>query len=151
MFRKFILNHEKRLLRLLEILPGFFSWNLILFPYWGIFLIPNVVAYFILAFNIYWFYQSLQIAVTATISHLRIQAAMKYDWVADLKTFPDWEKVHHVVIIPTYKEPIHILERTITSLKNQDLPKQITVALAMEKKEDEGERLTKVKVLKEKF
>jgi glycosyltransferase involved in cell wall biosynthesis len=150
--KNFILKHEKKIQRFLEILPGFFSWNIILFPYWGIFVIPNVVAYFVLAFNVYWFYQSLTIAVTATISHLRIQASMKYDWVADLKSFPDWKKVKNIVIIPTYKEPLHILERTLQSLADQTLPtKQIVITLAMEKNEPEEERLAKVKALKEKF
>ena len=150
--RKFILNHEKRVLRLLEILPGFVSWNIILFPYWGIFVVPTLVAYFILFFNIYWFYQSLQIAITATMSHLRIQAAMIYDWVSDLKAFPDWEKVHHLVIIPTYKEPLHVLERTLQTLADQDLPlKHISVVLAMETKEPTEDREPKVKALKEKF
>ena len=138
--RNFVERHEKRILRLLEILPGFVSWNIILFPYWGIFVVPNIVAYFVLAFNIYWFYQSFTIALTATLSHLRIQASMKYDWVNDIKTFGDWQKIHHVVIVPTYKEPIYILERTLDSLANQDLPgKQITVVLAMEAKEPEEE------------
>lgn len=143
---------ERVFTRALEILPGFFSWNVILFPYWGIFIIPNTVAYFILAFNIYWFYQSFTIAITATISHIRIQAATRYDWLGDVKNFPDWTKVRNVVVIPTYKEPLHILERTLTSLINQTLPKkQIIVVLAMEKNEPEVDRLTKVKVLKEKF
>src|SRR3989344_8203253 len=111
MITKFINNHEKGVLRALEILPGLISWNLILFPYWGIFVIPAVVAYFILLFNIYWFYQSFQIAITASIAHIRIQAAMKYDWVADLKSFPDYKKVHNFIIIVTYKEPLHTLQR----------------------------------------
>lgn len=150
--RKFIEKHEKGILRLLEILPGFVSWNLILFPYWGIFVVPVAVAYFILFFNIYWFYQSFQIAITATISHIRIQASRAYDWVHDLQSFPDWKKVHHIIIIPTYKEPLHILERTLTSLARQDLPKgQITVILAMEGKEPAQEREEKVNFLKEKF
>lgn len=150
--RKFIEKHEKGILRLLEILPGFVSWNLILFPYWGIFVVPVAVAYFILFFNIYWFYQSFQIAITATISHIRIQASRAYDWVHDLQSFPDWKKVHHIVIIPTYKEPLHILERTFTSLARQDLPKgQITVVLAMEGKEPAQEREEKVSFLKENF
>ena len=124
---------EKLVQRFLEILPGFISWNLILFPYWGIILIPNAVAYFILAYNIYWFYQSLQIAIVSLISHTRIQAAMRYDWLKDLKLFPDYQKVKHFVIIPTYKEPLHILERTIGSLEKQTLPrKQILVVVAME-------------------
>lgn len=150
--KSFIERHEKGILRLLEILPGFVSWNIILFPYWGIFVIPNVVAYFILAFNIYWFYQSLQIAVTATLSHLRIQASMKYDWVNDIKTFGDWQKVHHIVIVPTYKEPLYILERTLDSLAKQDLPgRQISVVLAMEKREPEEERKSKIEFILKKY
>lgn len=150
--RNFFVRHDKTVHRFLEILPGLFSWNLIFFPYWAIFVVPIFVAYFVLAFNIYWFYQSLQIAISATISHLRMQASMNYDWLTDLKAFPDWQKVHHVIIIPTYKEPLYILERTFVSLVNQDLPKkQLTVVLAMEKKEPEEDRLEKVKALTEKF
>src|SRR3990172_5359974 len=103
--RNFIINHDKQVLRLLEILPGVVSWNVILFPYWGIFFIPNVVAYFILSYNIYWFYQSLQIAITGIVSHYKVQASMRYDWVKDLTSFPDWEKVRNVIIIATAKEP----------------------------------------------
>ncbi len=152
MLRKFILKHEKRIHRLLEILPGFFSWNLILFPYWGIFVIPEIVAYFVLAFNIYWFFQSFQIAFSSLLAHLRIQAATSYNWLKDVKTFPDWKKIHHVVIIPTYREPLHLLEKTINSIRAQTLPKkQITVVLATEKKENQEERQKKAKILKEKF
>src|SRR3989344_2974077 len=136
MLRKFILKHERGVYRSLEILPGFVSWNIILFPYWGIFIIPNVVAYFVLAYNIYWFYQSFQIAISATVSHFRVQSAMIFDWVGDLKSFPDWKKVNHLILITTYKEPIHILERTLTALADQTLPKdQLHIVLAMEKKE----------------
>src|SRR3990172_12714493 len=119
MFRKFVLKNERFFYRLLEILPGFFSWNVILFPYWGIFIIPNAVAYFILSYNIYWFYQSFQIAVTGIIAHYRIQASMTYDWVKDLTNFPDWKKVKHVIIVATYKEPLHIIARTFESIAKQ--------------------------------
>ena len=77
---------------------------------------------------------------------------MAYDWLVDLKVFPDWKKVHHVIIIPTYKEPLHILERTLESIANQTMPKdQITIALAMEGKEPEEDRLIKVKALESKY
>lgn len=150
--RNFIIRHDKGILRALEILPGFVSWNLILFPYWGIFVMPTVVAYFILLFNIYWFYQSLQIAVGSIVSHVRIQAAKIYDWMADVRGFPDWQKVEHIVIIPTYKEPIHILERTFNSLARQELPTgQISIVIAMEGKEVRQDREEKVNYLKSKF
>ena len=150
--RNFIIKHDKIILRSLEILPGFFSWNVILFPYWGIFVIPNVVAYFILLFNIYWFYQSCQTAITAIISHLKIQASKNYDWLGDLKNFPDWKKVHQAVIVPTVKEPLHTLDRTLSALANQTFPtKQMIIILATEGRVPEVDRLPKIKVIKDKF
>lgn len=151
-FKNYLIKHDRAFQRALEIIPGLFSWNVILFPYWGIFVVPNLVAYFILGYNIYWFYQSFQIAITSVVSHLRIQAAMHYDWVSDLKSFPDYQKVKNVIIIPTYKEPIHILERTFDSLKNQTIDrKQLIVVLAMEAKEPEAERKAKIIDLKKKY
>ncbi|MGD0523394.1 MAG: glycosyltransferase family 2 protein [Candidatus Microgenomates bacterium] len=151
-FRNFVTRHDHAIQRTLEILPGLVSWNIILFPYWGILVIPNVVAYFILIFNIFWFYQSVTTAVTVVISHIRIQASMNYNWLADLKSFPYWQKVNHIIIIPTYREPLYILQRTLKSLALQDLPtKQLTVVLAMEFKEPENERLVKVKELTKEF
>lgn len=150
--RNFIEKHEKVFHRALEILPGFFSWNIILFPYWGILIIPVVVAYFVLLFDIYWFFQSLLIAITSSVSHLRVQAAKKFNWRQEIKEFPDWERVQHFIIIPTYKEPLHILQRTIKSIALQDLPlKQIHIVLAMEKNEAREAREEKTKSLKKEF
>lgn len=152
MFKSFIIKHEKAVQRTLEILPGFVSWNIILFPYWGIFVIPNTVAYFILAYNVYWFYQSATIAVTSYISHVRIQASMIYKWEEDIKSFPDYQKVHNAIIITTFKEPLRTLIRTFDSIAAQTLSKkQISVVLAMEAKEPEKERVEKVAELKKLF
>lgn len=149
---KFTPKREKLFRRLLEIFPGFVSWNMILFPFWGILVVPVAVAYYVLLFDIYWFYQSLSIAVTASISHLRIQASKRFDWANEIKSFPDWQKIQHFIIIPTYKEPVNVLLRTFNSIASQDLPlKQLHVVLGMEEKEDEKTRREKVKILKKEF
>ncbi|RJR25930.1 glycosyltransferase family 2 protein [Candidatus Microgenomates bacterium] len=136
--------------RVLEILPGFVSWNLILFPFWGAFFVPTGVAYFVLLFDIFWFYKSITLAIFATISHLRIEASKKMDWLGELKFFPDWKKVHHLVVICTYKEPLYILERTLQSLVDQTLPgNQISIALGFEKREENWQE--KAAELKRKF
>ncbi len=127
---------EYLLKRALEILPGFVSWNLILFPIWGSFVSPLAVAYFVLLFDIFWFYKSFTFAIFAIIAHLRIEASKKFDWLGELSFFPDWEKVHHLVIVCTYKEPIYILERTLNSIADQTMPtKQISVVLGFEARE----------------
>jgi len=77
---------------------------------------------------------------------------MHYNWMRDIILFPDWKKLHQVIIIPTYKEPIHILNRTLTSIADQTFPtEQISICLAMEKNEPEDERGLKVRRLESKF
>ncbi len=144
-------NQKDRLVqRILEILPGFVSWNLILFPVWGAFVAPMIVAYFILLFDIFWFYKSITFAFMAILSHLKIEASKKMDWLGELKFFPDWKKTHHLVIICTYKEPLYILERTLESLVRQTMPKkQISVVLGFEAREDNWQ--AKASALEQKF
>lgn len=130
------LNSSVRFHRFLEIIPGLFSWSLILFPIWGSFIIPTIVAYYIIAFDIYWLYRSASTAFLGLLSHFRIKAAQQYDWMKDVKGFGDWRKLHHIVIIPNYKEPLHILRQTLNAIKNQSFPaKKISVVLAFEERE----------------
>ncbi len=125
--------------RFLEILPGFFSWFLILFPFWGSLVFPIAVAYYVLAFDVYWLYRSISTAILAVFAHFRIQAAQSFDWMGDLTLFPDWRRVHHLVIIPTYKEPLHTLRRTLEGVRRQTLPKkQISVVVSFEEREGES-------------
>lgn len=122
--------------RFLEILPGFCSWFLILFPLWGSFVFPTLVAYFIITFDIYWLYQSFITGIFALLAYFKIKAASHFDWLGDVKGFPDWQRIHHIVIIPTYKEPDYILKRTLEGLSKQTFPtKQISLVLAFEKRE----------------
>lgn len=120
----------------LEILPGLVSWSLILFPVWGSLVIPTVVAYYIIGFAVYWFYRSISVAVLALVGHFRIRAAEKYDWMGDVKHFPDWQRVHHVVLIPTFKEPLATLKRSLEGLQQQTFPlKNVHVVVSFEERE----------------
>ena len=67
--------------RILEIIPGFISWNLILFLIWGGGLFPVMTAYFILAFDVFWVWKGFSLTVATFISHLGIKAAEKLDWM----------------------------------------------------------------------
>jgi len=127
-----------RLQRILEIIPGGVSWFLILFPVWGSFLIPELVAYYIIAFDVYWLYRSASMAILAIISYFKVKAAQNYNWMIDVKGFGDWKKLHHIVIIPSYKESLVILRQTLNALKRQTFPKKkISIVLAFEKREGE--------------
>lgn len=151
MVKEFVEKYDRQVHRFLEILPGTFSWSLILFPVWGSFWIPHYVAYYIILFDIFWFYKSGSMAVTAVMSHLKLNASKSYDWLSDAKRLPEYKKIHHLVIIPTYKEPLHTLEKGLDSIANQDLPKdKISVCLGFEQREGE-EGKQKAAVIRKKY
>lgn len=136
--RNFIKRYPVKTQRALEILPGFFSWSLILFPFWGSIFIPKVVAYYIITFAIYWVYKSFLLAILSVFAHFKIQAAKKFDWITDLKTsYPKtWDSINHIIVIPTYKEPVTTLYRTLEALKQQSYPlKNLHIMVSFEERE----------------
>ena len=136
--KKWIEKNEKKVLRSLELLPGMISWSLIIFPIWGAFLAPTLVAYYIIAFDVYWLYRSIWTSVLSLVAHYRLKAAQQFDWLGEAKSFLDWKKVHHVIVIPTYKEPLYILRRTLKGLSKQTFPREnLTVVVSFEKREGE--------------
>ncbi len=136
LFQKIFTRYPIKTRRSLELLPGFVSWTLILFPIWGSFLIPYVVAYFILFFDVYWFYKSFSLVIAAFIASKKIRKAEKENWLAKAKKLKDYRKVNHVLIIPNYTESINTLRATLKSIASQTFPvKRIFVVLGMEKRE----------------
>lgn len=135
---RFIRRHPVKTQRFLEILPGFFSWSLILFPFWGSFVVPEFVAYYVIAFSVYWLYRSLSMAFLTIVAHFKLQASVAFDWLADLKVqYPHtWNTIHHIIVIPTYKEPQSTLERTLSALSTQTYPlKNLHIMLSFEERE----------------
>ena len=140
--------------RFLEIMPGLLSWSLILFPIWGSLLIPYAVAYFILFYDVYWFYKSFSLVINASIASKKIHTAERIDWLKRAKEQENFNKIAHVLVIPNYKETLIKMRETLESIANQTFPaKRIYVVLAMEQRETGAkERADKlVKEFKSKF
>lgn len=136
-------------LRLFEILIPLISWTLITLPFWLSFWHPAWVAYFVIAFDVYWFYKSLTLAINGTRAFLTISAHTKVDWLAELEKIPNWQKLYHVIIIPEYKEPRSVLEDTLENLTKQQFPlKNIIIVLATEATDPDGQATTDYLVTK---
>jgi hypothetical protein len=136
MVKKWVRRHPVRTQRALEILPGFISWSLILFPFWGSLIIPALVSYYVLAFSVYWLYRSMTMATLSLAAHYRIKASQRNDWLRDASALPEFDKVHHIIIVPTYKEPVTTLERTLEGLLQQTFPhERLHIMLSFEERE----------------
>lgn len=148
--RRFLALYPEKSTRLLEIFIPSLSWLLITMPLWLSFWHPALVAYLIITFDIYWFYKSFTLGIHAIRSFVTMNAHVKIDWLTLARIQDRFDELHHIIIIPEYKEPMHILERTLDNLMNQDYPKEkIIVVLATEQKDTESE--STIKTLEKKY
>lgn len=153
-----MVNKKSKIYRLWEMIPGFFAWATILFPIWGSIVLPKAVAYFVIAFLIYWLYQSFKSAILASIGYFKIKKAKNTDWqeLFQQNFRSDWLKyneIGHVVIISSYKEPVEVIDMAIGSLAAQtqiDL-KKIHVILGQEERAGQENNQTTIDYFSKKY
>ncbi|MCL5970436.1 MAG: glycosyltransferase family 2 protein [Patescibacteria group bacterium] len=135
-FDKIFTRYPIKTRRFIEITYGLSSWVLILSPIWGSLLIPYYIAYFILFYDVYWFYSSFSLSITAYIAAKKIKESEKEDWFEKTKNHENFSKVNHIIVIPNYTESISVLRKSLQSIAEQTMPlKQIYIVLAMEERE----------------
>jgi len=140
-FNKLFTRYPIKTNRSLLALPGLVSWTLIFFPVWGSIFIPYAVAYFILFFDVFWFYRSFSLVITAHLGSKKIREAEAQNWLEKAQALPNFNKVNHVIIIPNYKETPEKLRRIVGTIAAQTFPlKNIYVVLAMEKRETDAKK-----------
>jgi hypothetical protein len=108
---------------------------------WGAFFMPRVVAYFTIAFLVYWFYRSFQSGILGLQGYAKIRRSEQTDWEKKYEQDkkPDslkWTEIKHIILIPNHSESVQILATTLEILsqqKNID-KKQLVVILAMEER-----------------
>lgn len=138
--RRLIERYPNKSRRLFEISIPLLAWGLITMPLWLSFWHPALVAYFVLGFDVYWFYKSFLLAINGTRAFLTLSAHTKVDWLGEAKKLDGWQKMYHLIIIPEFKEPLSVLEETIHNLTKQDFPlDHLMVVLATETIDSEAD------------
>lgn len=129
-------KYPRQFQRVFEIIFPLLTWLIITMPIWLSPFHPAVVAYFLLTFNVYFFYKSFKVTVYSTLSYLRLKKLSQVDWKNKARKLPDFPKVYHTVIITNHQESVEKVRRTLQFLSNQDFSqKKLFIILAMEERE----------------
>src|ERR1700730_7234844 len=119
--------------RIFEVLPPALAWVALTSPAWASILAPNLLGFFLVAFSAYWLWRSFEFTAGLLIGLRRLHAAQRRDWLAQGNATSGFDRLHHVVIVPTYLESDEILTETLQCLARQTLPhERIGVVLAFE-------------------
>jgi cellulose synthase/poly-beta-1,6-N-acetylglucosamine synthase-like glycosyltransferase len=140
---------DRELYRALEIFPGFLSWATLLVLIVLSYFKPVWVAYFIIAFDVYWLLLVFYLGVHLLVSYKKLKQNSKVDWEKKCKELPSptvgcgapspadisWEEVIHLVILPTYNESLDVIKSSFEGLVNDGYPTdKMIVVLATEER-----------------
>lgn len=175
--------------RALEIFPGALTWSALILPVVLSFVAPDIVAYFIIVFDTYWLFKSLNISRNLLMGFRRMRRDERIDWLervrqvgspgkviqevrSELKETPsavaeqeleelqalrsnpqrilDWTKVSHVIIVPTFKEELSVLQSTFRAIAASNFPlDRVYVALATEERDQRNARINAAAIRQE--
>lgn len=128
------------------------TWVIMTFPLWMSPFHPAVVAYFIIAFDLYFLYKSFSTAYFASVTYKKMLHFLKEPFTKKLAEFKEGKDIEHFVFIVNYNEHLYKLESTIQSIAQNSYPfKKITLVMAYEAREDESSKNLKTESIKQKF
>lgn len=137
-------------LKFFDIVVPVLTWLIITLPLWLSPFHPAVVAYFIIAFDLYFLYKSTDSVYHAVTSYKMILRAQKISFRKRLSQQKEAKNIHHFIVIPNFQEPLYKLELSIKALLERDYPyKKVSLVLAFEKRESAAEK--KAEKLTKKF
>jgi len=138
---------EKALYRALEILPGFLVWATLIGMFIFSWLKPVWVAYFIIAFSVYWLLRTFHFSLHIISAYKKMKLYLEINWIKKLneltKSDPgkDWNSVYHLIIFPMYKENLIVIKGSFKALLDSDYPKEkMIVVLAIEERAGQAAR-----------
>jgi hypothetical protein len=132
--------------RLLEIIVPMSAWFLITLPLWLSPFHPAIVAYFIIAFDLYFFSKSLSTTYACVVSYNEILYHGQINYNKKLKNIKNINQIKHFIFIPNFKEPIRKLDETVQALIKSDYPykNNLYLILAFEKREEEANQKSQI-------
>ena len=146
---------DYKIYRILETIPAVLSVGTLVILVVLSYFKPVWVAYFLIAFDVYWLLQVIYMAMYLVSSYQKVQKNIKIDWKSrclslskETASLPadclakqglKSTDLYHLIILPTYNEDLEIIRTAINSLLDDGFPtEQMIVAVAMEERAGEG-------------
>ncbi len=145
---------ERSLYRFFEMLPAFLSWGTILGLVILSYFFPVQVAYFIIAFDVYWLLLVFFLGIYLIFAYKKMRKNLKINWEEKcreiekdfgayeklneeektkkpylLKYKYKWTDLYNLVVLPTYNEDMQIIRPTIEAIINDSFPKDKMIIL----------------------
>lgn len=143
-----MLIRHKFYYRLFEIIPGLLAWSVLIFSIPLAYFFPRFFICAMIVYAIYWLYKTILMSYRMVKGYHFFNKNRRTDWTQKLNNSHfdiSWRDLYHLVIVPTYKEDLKIIESSIQSVINSNYPKErlIYVLATEERDKVNAERISK--------
>ncbi len=166
-----LVGRDRKIYRILEIFPGAFSIGTLIVLAVLSYFNPVLVAYLIIAFDVYWLLLVLYMAIFLITSYRRLKQGMKTDWKGKCAALARGEfdsskvasdalirqgikpdDVWHLLVLPTYEESVIVLSECLQSLAEDGFrTDRMIVALTFEERSGLEAAKKRAAEIKDKF
>lgn len=128
-----------RVHRFFEMIPATLVWATILGAVLLSWKQPLVAFYCIIAFDLYWLMRVSYFVFYLILSWRQYRHTIRVPWQERLRESKlPWKKMYHIIFLPTYKEPIAVIRRTLSSFIDVHYDtKRFLIVLAGEERDRE--------------
>ncbi|MHB8571757.1 MAG: glycosyltransferase family 2 protein [Candidatus Dormibacteria bacterium] len=130
--------------RLLEVVPGFTLAAALALPLVTALWYPELVAWAVIAFDLYWLLRSVAVVRQIFRSYQQVQIDKSVNWTERCRLLelpegaPLCTEIHHVALIPTYTESYQVLRATLDAWADTDFPAERKMVAVITRTTDLG-------------
>jgi hypothetical protein len=138
--------------RFYEMIPGINIWLIFFAIIFFSIVKPIWAIYFIIIFDLYWTLKIIYLLIFLLISWDRYRKTLKIQWFERLKKeLPEWQKIYHLIMLPTYKEDIDVIMTTFEGLLKTNYPKDKFIVVMTGEERDKDRYLRVSEEVKNKY
>jgi hypothetical protein len=129
---------NKKIKRILEIIPGSLSWGIIILLILLAIFNPVTCAVIIIVFDFYWIIRTVYLTTLLVMAHHKLYRQKDKNWLVEchrLQARGIVNNLYHLIIFPVYKEGLDVLRPSLKALQECNYPKEkMIVVLALEER-----------------
>jgi hypothetical protein len=138
---------NRRLYRILEIIPGAASWLTLIGMVLASIYTPFFAAYFIIAFAVFWVLKTAFLSYHLRYNWKRLKHHMQVDWQKMIERF-EYGHLYHLIILPFYNEPEEVINASLQALSEVRYDKKsLIIVLAQEERAGASAKRTATNML----
>jgi hypothetical protein len=137
--------------RIIQIIPGGLVWITLIGSLGLSFFEPLWMVYFVIVFDVYWLFRVMYYLPFLISAWWRFRHGVRRDWQADAMKLAGYERIRHLILLPTFREELPIVREALNNLLLSTTPAdRMIVCLGGEARD--AERFQKIaQVIREEF